>query len=105
MPSFTSIHKHRRLQRHKKSSIYQEALDIIVDFAVLLAPLSLLPQLVIVWREGSNAGVAISTWLLTGLITLPLILYDLSHKAYKLILMHVLIVIISFGIVVGLIIR
>lgn len=105
MPSLASVHKHKRSRKRKKLPLYQETLDIVVDLAVVLAPLSLLPQLIIVWRDGSSAGVAISTWLLTGVITLPLILYDVSHKAYKLIIMHTLIVLISFGIVIGVLVR
>lgn len=103
MPSFAATHKHKR-SRKGKPSAYQSFLDVIVDLAVIFAPLSLLPQLIIVWRDGSNAGVAVSTWLLTGVLTLPLILYDVSHKAYKLILMHTLIVLISFGIVIGILV-
>lgn len=105
MSSVASVHKHKQSRKNKKLSPYQELLDVIVDLAVVLAPLSLVPQLIAVWRDGSNAGVALSTWLLTGVITIPLIMYDVSHKAYKLTLMHTLIVLISLGIVIGLLVR
>lgn len=104
MPSFAALHKHKRA-RKKRTSPYQAVLDLVIDIAVVLAPLSLLPQLILVWRDGSNAGVSMYTWLFTALLTLPLILYDLSHRAYKLIVMHVLIVLISIGIVAGLLVR
>ena len=99
MLALTSLHKHSRKNTRRKS-IKVLILDGVVDLAVILAPLSLLPQLYEVWTD-SSAGVSLATWLLTLLITLPLIAYDITHKVAKLAVMHVSIVIISFGIVMG----
>ena len=86
----------------KKSSSKATTLDYVVDLAVLLAPLSLVPQLFKIWQSGDTSGVSIVTWLMTLLITLPLIAYDIKHGVLKLAFMHTSIVVVCFGIVVKL---
>lgn len=99
MPIFVrkSITKKKKVKQNK-------LLDFFVDAAVIIAPLSLLPQLYSVWVNGSAAGVSLATWLLTFLITVPLIAYDMNHKALKLVFMHSLIATISLGIVIGILV-
>lgn len=79
-------------------------LDYIVDIAVLLAPISLVPQLLRIWQSSDTSGVSMLTWLMTLLITLPLIIYDIKHGVLKLAFMHSSIVLICLGIVVKLVI-
>jgi uncharacterized protein with PQ loop repeat len=86
----------------KKLSGKTTHLDYIVDVAVLLAPLSLLPQLLRIWQSGDTSGVSIVTWLMTLIITIPLIAYDVKHSVLKLAFMHSSIVVICLGIVVRL---
>ena len=100
MLTHTSIHLRKKRQSKKKF----HPIDLIVDVAVVVAPLSLLPQLVVIWKDGATAGVSMATWALTLLITIPLIIYDMKYRAYKLVLMHSSIVVICFGIVLGLMI-
>lgn len=99
MPIFVRKHK-KKNSRNKES----KTLALFVDVAVIVAPLSLLPQLYVVWVEEKSAGVSLTTWLLTFLITVPLIAYDVNHKATKLVFMHTLIAVISLGIVLGLLV-
>ena len=88
----------------KKSPAKVTMLDYVVDIAVLLAPISLIPQLLRLWQSGDTSGVSIVTWLMTLLITLPLIVYDIKHGVPKLAFMHTSIVVICLGIVTKLVI-
>lgn len=90
-------------QKGKKSyKTKPTGLDYIVDVAVFLAPASLVPQLLEIWQSNDTSGVSIITWLMTLLITIPLIIYDIKHGVPKLAFMHASIVIICLGIVIKL---
>jgi hypothetical protein len=93
---------HHTKKRKKTALVKQTGLDYLVDIAVILAPISLVPQLFEVWVRGNASGVSIVTWLMTLVITLPLIVYDIKHGVSKLAFMHSAIVIICLGIVVKL---
>lgn len=66
-----------------------------------LGPLSLMPQVFIVWRGGDVSGVSLSSWSLLTIVSLMWILYGIRHRSKALVISNLLATIFNLLIVVG----
>ena len=92
-------------KRNILSKKNEKILDFIVDFVIILVPLTLLPQIYVIWVNGDTEGVSMATWALQFVLTIPLVIYDIVHRVHKLALMHVLLTTGFLLIVIGLLVK
>lgn len=71
----------RKGARQVQNSAYLRFLDKLTHVIGIFGPLTVLPQVVLIYSTQSAEGVSLTTWLAIFLMTLPWILYGLAHKA------------------------
>lgn len=98
-----SAHAYYRYRRRKKKLAKQVAKEPLVYFAIIIGPLMTLPQLYEIWFK-SGEGVSIVSWLAYTLTSAIWLWHGWKVKDAALIFVQTVWLILSAGIVVGLMI-
>ena len=108
--------RHEEIDIHKRKRVHGREMhpypskkpminlaDRIVSITAILYPLTLLPQLYMIWSTENAEGVSLLTWSLLLLFTLPLVAYAFLHKDKKLTIMYSIFFVLYVLIIIGII--
>lgn len=71
---------------HKKPE--PNLLNTITIFSSILLPLAALPQVYKLYQIKDSSEIASITWILWTILTIPLLIYSIKHKAKPLIILY-----------------
>jgi uncharacterized protein with PQ loop repeat len=90
------IHQHKRKRVHQRLEKYPHPnprirfLDNIVSVVAVIIPFMVIPQIYNIWVLRIVDGVSLITWTMFFILTFPLLIYSIVHKAKPLITMYIL---------------
>ncbi len=93
--------KHKKIHRDKNKNGVDDRLDLIAHISAVVLPFTTIDQLYIVFVKKQTDGVSSTTWLLYGLLTIPLLIYSIKRKEVPMIILNGLWVIIDFAVWIG----
>jgi uncharacterized protein with PQ loop repeat len=96
-------HKFERTQKSNKikKSGYISFLDKLTFIVGIIGPLTVIPQIYIIFNTKNASGVSFVTWLLIFVATFPWILYGIAHKEKNIIISFILWEIVNLGVIIG----
>lgn len=100
-------HLHKRKRIHKLHQLYPhpdpkiKLLDQIVLVVAFVFPLTTIPQVIKIWNEHAAAGLSLTTWILYTILSVPMLLYGIVHKAKPIIIMNILWLIVYSAVIFG----
>lgn len=90
--------------KDKNKNGVDDRLDLITNICAIALPFTTLDQLYIIYIEKQTAGVSSFTWLMYGILTIPLLMYSLKRKDLPMILLNGLWVVVDLTVWFGVII-
>lgn len=78
----------KKSRKDKNHNGVDDRFDIIVNICSVILPFTTLDQLYIIYVKGETAGVSGITWLLYGLLSIPLLVYGIKRKDIPVILLN-----------------
>lgn len=87
--------------KDKDKNGVDDRLDLITNICAVVLPFTTLDQLNLVYIQKKTEGVSAITWLLYGLLSIPLLIYSLKKKDTPMILLNGLWVIIDLAVWFG----
>lgn len=96
--------KYKKTKDRNKNGV-DDRLDFITNICAVLLPFTTYDQLKLIYIEKKVEGVSASTWVLYGLLTIPLLVYSIKRKDLPMIILNGLWVIIDFSVWAGVIIH
>jgi uncharacterized protein with PQ loop repeat len=75
---------------HQKKKINVQWLDRLIFILAIVSPMSVIPQVVVIFQTHNASGVSLHTWLLITAICVPWIAYGVMHKQKPIIINNVL---------------
>ena len=85
----------------KNKNGVDDRLDLITHICAVVLPFTTIDQLYIVYIKKQTEGVSSITWLLYGILTIPLLIYSIKRKEVPMIILNGLWVIIDFAVWFG----
>lgn len=85
----------------KSASVFKDTLDLLIYPIAVIGPLALLPQVIKLYASQDAAGLALSTWLILGLINMTWLFYGFVHKEPPIMMTNLILVAMNFAIVFG----
>ncbi|MBR9675492.1 hypothetical protein GOV05_00615 [Candidatus Woesearchaeota archaeon] len=99
------IHERKRVhlekQEYPSKNPYIHFLDDLVLMIAFLFPLSAAPQVYKIWVERAVDGVAIITWIIWLILSVPMLVYGFVHKEKPIIIMYSLWLIVHTSVIIG----
>lgn len=86
-----------------KRALIKNAFDVLIYPVAIGAPLALLPQVVQVYKTQDTGGLALSTWLILGILNLVWLMYGIVHRDKPIMLTNVMLACMNFAVVVAIV--
>lgn len=96
--------KNNHKAKDKNKNGVDDRLDLITNICAVLLPFTTIDQLYIVYIKKQTEGVSSFTWLMYGILTIPLLIYSIKRKDLPMILLNGLWVIVDFAVWFGVVI-
>ncbi len=101
----SNYHKHQHIKKHRVLVAKKRTKALFVDrltyTAAVLEPLITLPQVYVIFRTQSAAGISILTWVGYELMTLIWVWYAIAHKERLILVYQGLFAIFQLGVIAG----
>jgi uncharacterized protein with PQ loop repeat len=88
-------------QKNKQPVTNTSVIDMLVNIAAVIHPLTALPQVYDIYSSHNVAGISLWTWLGFMLIGFVFLAYGISHRLKPIILTQVLWFIIDLAVIIG----
>jgi uncharacterized protein with PQ loop repeat len=93
--------KYKKFQKDKNNNGVDDRLDLITNICAVVLPFTTIDQLYIIYINKQTVGVSSITWLLYGLLSIPLLVYSIKRKEVPMIILNGLWVIVDFAVWFG----
>lgn len=94
--------RYKRLKSSDKNKNgVDDRLDFITNICALVLPFTTLDQLYIIYVQKKTEGVSATTWLLYGLLSIPLFIYALKRKDSPMIVLNGLWIVVDLSVWLG----
>lgn len=100
MPNLLSRYLYHRKHDKNRNGV-DDRLDWLTNACAVILPFTTLDQLYIIYVRKETAGVSAITWLLYGVLSIPLLIYSLKRKDVPMILLNGLWVIFDLAVWLG----
>ena len=104
----TRLHAHKHLKRHRVLTAQKKYKPLFVDRATYIAaviePIITIPQVMIIFRTKTAAGVSLVSWIGYEILTAVWVWYGIVHKDKLILLYQGLFLIVQGAVIVGAII-
>jgi len=90
--------------KDKNKNGVDDRLDLITNICAVILPFTTIDQLYIIYVLKKTEGVSALTWLLYGVLSIPLLIYSIKRKDTPMIILNGLWVIVDLTVWVGVII-
>lgn len=95
----------RKTKRDKNANGIDDRYDVVVNICSVILPFTTLDQLHLIYVKGETAGVSGTTWLLYGLLSIPLLAYGIKRRDLPMMILNGLWVVFDLAVWFGTIIK
>ena len=95
------MHRGIKHSKDKNDNGVDDKLDLLTHICAIILPFTTVDQLYIVFYKKQTEGVSSITWLLYGILTIPLFIYSIKRKDTPMIILNGLWIIIDFAVWIG----
>lgn len=90
--------------KDKNKNKVDDRLDAIANVCAVILPFTTFDQLHLIYVQQKFEGVSALTWLLYGILSIPLLIYSIARKDLPMIILNGLWVLIDFAVWAGVVI-
>lgn len=95
---------YRISRRDKNKNGVDDRLDTITNICAVILPFTTVDQLYLIYVQKKTEGVSVLTWLLYGLLSIPLLIYSIKRRDTPMIVLNGLWVLVDLSVWFGVII-
>jgi uncharacterized protein with PQ loop repeat len=102
------LHVRKRIhvehQKYPHPNKFVRRIDQLICFVSIVFPLTLVPQIVDIFVSKNVAALSLTTWILSLVLGIPMLIYAFVHKIKPIIIMNILWIIMYCIIIAGILI-